>query len=352
MGERGPKRFDLSRFFEDTDARLRRLERRSSPVDSSTGSGLTAEDVRDITQEQLVAGNNVDLVVDDIRNTITINSAGGVGGAIFTAPVSALAWDVPVTASRVRFDMRGPGGGAGSGRKGAPGTARRAGQPGGVGGHSVMEFDTAALPSTIYLWIGSRGIGGAAQTVNSTNGLAGTAGGDTFVGTDPLAGVSSAIVWAGGGKSGAGGTTTSINTVGVAGGTDPADSTSQASYSGNGGQGGDTPSTNIPGLGTQSRMTSPSSAGSSLGGLITSNTAVGANGRDASTAGAIIAGAIAPLGGAGGGSGVASGSGNAGRGGHGIYGGGGGAGGAATDGVGNSGAGGNGGDGYILITWW
>jgi len=93
----------------------------------------------------------------------------------------------------------GAGGGGGSGRNGANNVAKYGGG-GGRGGSMVVDIIQASdLSSSISITVGSGGSGGAAITSPDTNGLAGTAGGDTSFGS---------FVIAKGGGGGQGGTST------------------------------------------------------------------------------------------------------------------------------------------------
>lgn len=80
-------------------------------------------------------------------------------------------------------DLVGGGGGGGSGRRGAAGTTTGGGAPGGAPGRVKKRHIGIAAGTNISLTIGAAGVGGAAQTVNSTDGVNGTAGGSTSFGT-------------------------------------------------------------------------------------------------------------------------------------------------------------------------
>jgi hypothetical protein len=94
-------------------------------------------------------------------------------------------WSKKPWAKRINLFMRGAGAGGGSGRRGAAGTARS----GGLGGFAGATFSLtdyllpSKLPDTVTVTIGAKGTGGIAQTVDSTNGNDGTAGGDTTFGS-------------------------------------------------------------------------------------------------------------------------------------------------------------------------
>jgi hypothetical protein len=109
-------------------------------------------------------------------------------------------WTKPMGLKRVLVCCVGAGGGGGSGRRDAAGTNRSGG--GGGGGGAVVWRNVAAtdLTSTVSVTIGAIGTGGAGQTVNTTNGNAAIAGGDTSFG---------ALVIAKGGSGGSGGGATS-----------------------------------------------------------------------------------------------------------------------------------------------
>ena len=90
----------------------------------------------------------------------------------------------------------GPGGGGGSGARQASGAACSGGGGGGAGGLARARFTAAQIGASQIVTIGAPGLGGAAQTVNSTAGNPGAAGGDTSFGT---------LLRAFGGGAGAGG---------------------------------------------------------------------------------------------------------------------------------------------------
>lgn len=254
-------------------------------------------------------------------------------------------WTADADIQGVRVWLVGGGGGGGAGRKHSTTAARAGGGGGGGGGITEVYIPAADLPSTAYtsgvsISLGVGGAGAPSQTTNGTNGLAGTAGGDTTFGS---------LATAGGGSGGTGGAATS------AGGVSPGAGTII------GGAGG---ATSISAVAPA--FTSPGSTGGGGGGggINTSNAVqasaagqlsiAGAGGAAGATGSAGGAGAISPagqyFGGAGGGGGGASITGNAGAGGNGgLYGAGGGGGGAATSSVGDSGAGGNGADGVAVV---
>lgn len=92
----------------------------------------------------------------------------------------------------------GGGGGAGAGMRGAAATNRFGGGGGGGGAYVQRIVARSEVADSITITIGTGGTGGAAQTVDSTAGAAGTVGGDTSIG---------AIIVAKGGNPGGGGST-------------------------------------------------------------------------------------------------------------------------------------------------
>lgn len=252
----------------------------------------------------------------------------------------------------------GGGAGAGAGMRGAAGT-NRFGGGGGGGGAFVQKLVTRAeAPDSIAITIGAGGTGGAAQTVDSTAGAAGTAGGDTSIG---------AIVVAKGGNPGGGGST-SAGTAGSGGqltactpiagpfslsganGTAGNTTTNAAGITGflgtgapGGGGGGGINSTNTSG-------TAANSGGSVYqNGTIVAGPTSGAspNGRDNQCLAVFPSGSLTPLTGLGtGGAGNNPATPNGGNGG--LYGAGGGGGAGVLNGT-NSGKGGDGAQGAVWI---
>lgn len=270
-----------------------------------------------------------------------------------------ISWTAPTGATCHRIILIGGGGGGGSGRKGASGTQRNGGTGGSAGGFIDYTFQTPLINESL-ITVGYAGVGGAAQTTNSTNGNPGTDGGYAEFTTLKLK--------AYGGTGGYGGTST-----GSGNGTPPT-----------GGQGEFIGGTSGGGWGGSGQPGQPGQPGTGLappgggggGGIGTGNSA--SNGGDGSipnfarltpAAGGVATGgngndgdgSLSGLGynlyiggsGAGGAGGLNTGSGNGGSGGDGAdYGAGGGGGGGATNNIGNSGAGGNGGSPVVIIITW
>ena len=89
---------------------------------------------------------------------------------------------MPPGYSRIGLDLVGGGGGGGSGRRGAANTVRLGGAAGGSPARVRTQVSPATGSSTTVT-IGAAGTGGAAQTVNDTNGNPGTSGGNTTFGS-------------------------------------------------------------------------------------------------------------------------------------------------------------------------
>lgn len=317
------------------------------------------------TVDSIVAGTNVTVDATDPANPIVSATGGGGGGGVqvdvYDTAQTATAWAKPVGAVTVEIFTMGAGSGGGSGRKGAAASARGGGGGGGRGGFARTALPASALPSTLYVWVGAGGNGGAARTTNSTNGSAGGDGGVSFVTSSSSGSLgtarSSALIYCSGGNgalggstgtttAGSGGSGAGATTVdGGAGGGSSGTSGGGSGQRGGGGGGG--------GINAGDALTV---AGSSYGtdttliaGLLQAVAPTGDG--EAGPAGSTVAAmAYGPTPGVGGAGGRGSKLGNGGAGGNGVYGGGGGGGGASVDSVGDSGAGGNGGDGYVVIT--
>lgn len=268
-------------------------------------------------------------------------------------------WDKPTaptgtTYTRYRARLWGGGGGGGSGRRGAAGTNRWGGGSGQGGNYSEVTGPLSELGATVAYSIGAGGIGGAAVSVDDTNGNAGANGSPTTFG--PFAASEGFGGAAGTGSNGLAGNNTnpvlpSVVLMGFRGNIGMNSTTASNQLS-------QTPSTPEAGL-----------AGGPGGGIDTANTA--RNGGAAqpgnyggtTPAGGVVGGASpingatpgattgAPGPGGSGGASSASGAAQSGNNGGGI-GSGGGGGGASANGTGNSGAGGNGGNGAVEIMVW
>jgi hypothetical protein len=244
----------------------------------------------------------------------------------------------------------GGGPGAGSGRKGAAGSARSGGNAGIGGYYNEALIPFASLPTSLTITVGAGGTGGAAQTTNSTNGNPGTDGGESsVVGT----GVN---VRASGGLAGLGGTAAAVafgshaaGTIGVRGNiiantsvTAASSPSSPTSFpaGGGGGPGGGISTGNVAFAGCLSPIYTGTSATTPAGGVVDGASPVNPTAQPANVL-------IAGPGGSGGAASITT---NAQAGGNGAgYGSSGGGGGAAVDSVGNSGAGGTGAGGFVEI---
>jgi Glycine-rich domain len=281
---------------------------------------------------------------------------GAQGGAIdiqtFTADGT---WTKPSGALLCDVIAVGQGGGGGSGRRGT--NSQSSGGGGGGGGAIVRRvLPAGSLSGTEAVSLNAAGGGGAAQTVNDTDGTTGTAGEDTTLGTTKVIA-----------KGGAGGTFGDNSGLQQGGAGGLADASSFDAWTGGSGGTGEVSTggaaTGIPTVAqlTDVHKRGGGGGGGGGGGLTTSGT-TGGNGGDCfdetgGAGGAQAVGAVggsvptnepAPgAGGGGGGSVITSGAGRAGGNG-GNYGGGGGGGSGSVNGQ-NSGAGGNGGPGILVV---
>lgn len=278
--------------------------------------------------------------------------SAGVGAAVWrrlTADVQAYTtpgtatWTKPAWAQTVQVALVSGGGAGASGRRGASGTASSGGGGGSGGGYAAQLFDASLLGSTETVTVGAGGTGGAAVTVDSTNGNQGTTAGASSFGTR-LAAFSGARGPAGLSAAGTTGASGGVgqSTGGAGGGSNSGAAGSAGGSAGAGGSGG--------GGGGGITATPAFTAGGSAGGNPTLNTTTAGGATDGAAGGAggsVTTGTA--WGGAGGGGGASSVVGAGGAGGAGgTYGAGGGGGGASLNGF-ASGAGGNGGNGIVVV---
>lgn len=246
------------------------------------------------------------------------------------------------------------GGGGGSGRRGAAASSRSGGSGGTAGIPVTRLFAAAELTFPVAVTIGAGGSGGAAQTVDSSNGSSGLAGGDTTFG---------AYLRARGGTGGWLGGSTAINPLNGNNSTTPVQNagllypgatviagTYVSSASGGHGQTngfGGGPGANGGGITSSNGDAQPPPAAwatwADPASVTPTMAAAGANGADGVNSLLLD---FAGTGGGGGGTGQAAAAGAGGAGGRGS---GGGGGGASTNGF-NSGAGGAGGAGQVSVT--
>jgi hypothetical protein len=292
----------------------------------------------------------------------TFQAASG-SSAIVTAYTAAAAGNHTFNANTKSFTVIAYGGGAGGG-SGRRGASTNAGGGGGGAAGSVFHF---TLPASFFgggggivpYTVGAGGAGGTAQTVNDTNGNAGTIGGNTSFGSlvtfsqsAAAGGTNGAAI---GGKWGPGYSEVSpgitLSEGGGSGSLTSASQTVNASINGligpeggGGGGGADsvTERSGATGCDIQNINTTTILAGGAGG--IESGTINGSNGQAGSALATAMVGGSG--GGGGGGQSVGAVAGNGGNGG--APGGGGGGGGGSLNGT-NSGAGGAGADGALYI---
>jgi hypothetical protein len=295
----------------------------------------------------ITSGTTRTLTAPDASGTIALTSQLA-ETRIYTAGDT---WTKPAGAKMVHFIVIGGGGGGGSGRRDNASTNRCGGGGGGGGGISVGWLNESAFGATETITVGAGGAGGAGRVVIG-NGLGGTAGGESSIG-------SVITTFASTGGSGGAGTSAAagggaINTAriygpdgatggGSAGRADaqPAVPTAQFLGPSGGSGGGGISAANAVFTGNVGgTLGNARTSGVILGGTFTASTA-GGNGN---SGGFNFTGS----GGGGGSPDASTGAGN--NGGNGaLYGGGGGGGSGSTDPA-TSGAGGTGANGIVIIT--
>jgi len=257
--------------------------------------------------------------------------------------------------STVEVFLLGGGGGGGSGRRGAAGTVRCGGGGGASGSFTRHTLAISTCGTTEGVTVGTGGPAPSGQTVDDSNGSAGSSGGLSQFGTSRLAiaqggaGGSGGSATAGSGgvgqvslipgaSGGAASTTGGAGNIGA--GTTNGSGGTVFSYAGSGGAGGGITSADAANAGGNGGVQNFRGL---AGGTAGTSGGAGGNGN------APTLGTGEALGGTGGGGGASSITANAGAGGNGGgYGSGGGGGGASLNGH-NSGAGGNGGGGLVVV---
>lgn len=123
-----------------------------------------------------------------------------VGGTVNVQEFSSSGtWTKPVGCTFVMVETLGAGGGGGSGGRNS--STAYGGSGGGGGAYTYRLFKSSELSSTEAVTIGAGGTGGAAISIDDTNGNNGTAGGNTTFGASLIAY---------GGQNGRGGNTSKI----------------------------------------------------------------------------------------------------------------------------------------------
>lgn len=259
---------------------------------------------------------------------------------IFTA-AGTFSITPPAGATMMFLALCGGGGGGGSGRRGAAASARSGGSGGGAPAMVRLMVPKEDWTGALEIFIGAGGAGGAAVTVNDTNGNAGLTGGASVL---RISGQT--YVKANSGNPGVGGTNAAVAASAQAFWDAPAQGSSQTSVTGSLSQqyasGANSPGCNGGSISTADAVLGFQTPGAQPGYTLTLPSVSGADGVGSRRGTVFFS--------TGGVGGAAATTVNAGTGGDGIYGSGGGGGGAALNGF-DSGAGGRGGDGWAIVIW-
>jgi hypothetical protein len=277
--------------------------------------------------------------------------------AEYTTPGTTAGIALPADTIEAEFVAVGSGSGGGSGRRGAAATLRGGGGGGGGGSMQRVRLRGAVLAETFTVVVPTGGAGGAAVTVDDTNGNPGAAGAASGI-ASVTAATTGLILNCYGSNTAAGGGTNAAGGVAAAG--HPGEDVASPGGAGSTGAAAGAAGTNC--------AKGASGAGGG-GGISAANAAMaGGNGgyvlaRNTTALGGAATGAVGSAGtspnaavyrngigmGNGGGGGGANASGAGGAGGAGGYPGGGGGGGGASVNGSASGAGGAGANGYVAI---
>lgn len=283
---------------------------------------------------------------DTLTTIATISDVGQIRVRVDTFLADAT-YTVPTGARSLEILCFGGGGGGGSGRRGATANARFGGGGGASGAYSFGTFLVSSLgnPTTLTVSTGNTGTGGAARTVDNSNGLAGSNGDTSYVKVG-----STYVLFAFGGTAGsfgnsANGTGGVASTRGMIVGVNGASSSATAIPSGS--SQNNNISSGSGGAGAGISTADLTFTGGGAGFACFANIAGGTGGATSGASGANgSAGIYFGSGGGGGASSLVAAGGNGGNGAG--YGSGGGGGAASANGF-NSGAGGNGGRGAVII---
>src|SRR5271157_748669 len=96
-------------------------------------------------------------------------------------------WTIDTRTAMVEIHVFGGGGGGGSGRRGLS-TASAGGGGAGGGAYTYAKIPATLISSPVAITVGAAANGAPAQTVNNTDGSAGTAGNNSSFGTYLVAG--------------------------------------------------------------------------------------------------------------------------------------------------------------------